>query len=59
MDINSKIKRGRDVQELRQLKLYTDLKTIRGRQIDRQIDRERERERERERIDRDTERELD
>ena len=29
MDINSKIKRR--VQELRQLKLYTDLKTIRDR----------------------------
>ena len=29
MDINSKIKRGKDVQELRWLKLYTDLKTIR------------------------------
>ena len=24
MDINSKVKRGKDVQELRQLKLYTD-----------------------------------
>ena len=29
MDINSKIKRGEDVQELRYLKLYTDSKTIR------------------------------
>ena len=35
MDINSKIKRGNDVQELRYLKLYTDLKTIRDREIDR------------------------
>ena len=31
MDINSKIKRGKDVQKLRSLKLYTDLKTIRDR----------------------------
>ena len=31
MDNNSKIKRGKDVQEFRKLKLYTDLKTIRDR----------------------------
>ena len=31
MDINSKIKRGKDVQEWRSLKLCTDLKTIRDR----------------------------
>ena len=30
-DINSEIERGKDVQELRELKFYTDLKTIRGR----------------------------
>ena len=74
MDINLKIKRGEDVQELRYLKLYTDLKTIRdgqresGRQRQRERARERERERESQRermrarerkIDRDRERELD
>ena len=31
MDINSKIKRGKDVREFRKLKLFTDLKTIRDR----------------------------
>ena len=70
MDIKSKIKRGEDVQELRQLKIYTDLKTIRDgqRESERQRQRERESERENQRermrarerkIYRDRERELD
>ena len=51
MDINSKIKRGKDVQELKQLKFYTDFKTIRDRQRESgERDRERERTRERERV---------
>ena len=29
--MNSEIERGKDLQELKELKLYTDLKTIRGR----------------------------
>ena len=40
MDINSDIERGKDVQESRQLKLYTDLKTIRDGQ--RESERKRE-----------------
>ena len=60
MDINLKIKRGKNVQELRQLKLYTDLKTIKDRQRERERESQREKIRARERkIDRDTERELD
>ena len=49
MDINSQIKRGKDVQELRYFKLYIDLKTIRGRETERERERERKREKELER----------
>ena len=50
MDINSKIKRGKDVQELKQLKFYTDFKTIRDRQRESERERQRKRENERERV---------
>ena len=46
MDIDSKIERGKEVQELR--KLYTDLKTIRERERarERELDRKNDGERE-------------